>query len=99
MRRQGHALRVGRKRALARWLDCQIVPTIRLHSLTPKTLFRHHRGLAGPRVWTLDRHGRRNVRVGVVGLKGEIVRHIVEKTLAAVFENQAGEWAGFTRQL
>jgi hypothetical protein len=37
---------VERKSALARSLDCQIVPTIWLHSLTPTTLFRHHHGLA-----------------------------------------------------
>jgi hydroxymethylbilane synthase len=46
-RRQGLALRVGRKSALARSLDCQIVPTIWLHSLTPMALFRLHHGLVG----------------------------------------------------
>ena len=44
-RRQGHALRVGRKGVLARSLDCQIGSAIWLHSLTPKTPFRHHHGL------------------------------------------------------
>ena len=48
-RRQGHALRVGRKAALARLLDRRIVPAIRLYSLTPRTAFRHHHGLAGHR--------------------------------------------------
>jgi hypothetical protein len=48
-RRQGHALRVGRKSALARSLDCQIGHPIRLHSLTSRTLFRHHHDLADSR--------------------------------------------------
>ena len=38
--RQGHALRVGRRSALARSLDCQIASAIWLHSLTPKALLR-----------------------------------------------------------
>src|SRR6478672_7776337 len=50
LRRQGHALRVGRKSVLAaalRPLARQIVPAICLYSLTPRTLFHHHHGLAG----------------------------------------------------
>jgi hypothetical protein len=45
-RRQSHALRVGRKSGLARSLDWQVASATCLHSLTPKTLFRHHHGLA-----------------------------------------------------
>jgi len=48
-RRQGHALRVGRKSALARSLARQVVPATWLHSLTPRTLFRHHHGLVDMR--------------------------------------------------
>ena len=48
-RRQGHALWVGRKSALARSLDCQIASAIWLRSLTPRTLFRLHHGLVGMR--------------------------------------------------
>ena len=46
-RRQGHALRVGRKNALPRSLAWQVVPATCLHSLTSKTLFCHHHGLVG----------------------------------------------------
>src|SRR5215210_6175327 len=47
VRRQSHARRVRRTSALARSLDCHIVTAMWLHSLTPRTLLRLHRGLAG----------------------------------------------------
>ena len=45
IRRQGHALRVGRKPALARSLAHEIGTAIPPHSLTSRTCFRHHDGL------------------------------------------------------
>jgi hypothetical protein len=48
-RRQGHALRVGRKCVLARSLDCQIVFAIWPHSLSSKTHFRLHHDLVSNR--------------------------------------------------
>ena len=43
--RQGHALQVGRRSALARSLVCQIAFAIWLHLLTSRTLLRLHHGL------------------------------------------------------
>jgi hypothetical protein len=59
MRQQGHALRVGRKSALARSLDRQIGFTIWLRSLTPKTIFRHHPASSVPGLEPWPLHWRR----------------------------------------
>ena len=46
MRQQSHAQWVGRRIALARSLNCQIVTAIWLRALTSRTLLRPHHGLA-----------------------------------------------------